>query len=221
MFFGWLNRTAASRGGVTFPEYLRQIRSDAVNRLSPAAREVLGDLMVEPLPVDPYAELKSRPFVKEWTVEDLLPLLERPNTRPNRENGRLIFAEAMCSRCHRVNRSGGITGPDLTGVTRRFDQRTLLESIVEPSKVVSDQYGTVEITTKDGESTVGRIADLNDDFIQVMTDLIDPAAFRRIPHPEIEDIRPSQLSLMPTGLLDHFSETEIRDLIAYLESAGP
>ena len=221
MFFGWLNRTAASRGGVTFPEYLRQIRSDAVQRLSPAARAALNDLVLEPPPVDPYAELKSRPFVQAWTVEDLMHALARSRTRPNPESGRQIFAEAMCSRCHRVNRSGGITGPDLTGVTRRFDQRQLLESILEPSKVVSDQYNTVEILTKDGDSVIGRIADLNDDFIQVLTDLINPAAFRRVPTAEIEDIVPSRMSLMPTGLLDHFTEAEIRDLFAYLESVSP
>jgi putative heme-binding domain-containing protein len=220
MFFSWLNQTAASRGGVTFPEYLRQIRSDAVGRLSPAARNALGNAVAEPPPVDPYAELKSRPFVQAWTVDDLVSTLARSRGQPNPENGRQIFAEAMCSRCHRVNRSGGITGPDLTGVTRRFDQRALLESILDPSKVVSDLYGTVEITTAEGESVIGRIADLNDDFIQVMTDLINPAAFQRVPTAEIQDIVPSRLSLMPTGLLDHFTEAEIRDLFAYLESAS-
>jgi putative heme-binding domain-containing protein len=188
--------------------------------LSPIARDALGDLILEPPPMDPYAELKSRPFVREWTVDDLLPALERLNSTANRESGRRVFAEAMCSRCHRVNRSGGITGPDLTGVTRRFDERALLESILEPSKVVSDQYSTVEISTRDGESIVGRITDLNDDFIQVMTDLINPAAFQRILTAEIEDIVPSQLSLMPTGLLDHFTEAEILDLIAYLHGGG-
>lgn len=220
MFFGWLNRTVASRGGVTFPEYLRQIRHDAVSRLSPAAREVLGNMIMEPPPVDPYAELKSRPFINAWTVDDLLPALERQTGQPSLEAGRQIFAEAMCSRCHRVDRSGGITGPDLTGVTRRFDQRALLEAMLDPSKVVSDQYSTVEITTRDGNSIIGRIADLNDDFIQVATDPINPAAFERIPPSEIADITPSRLSMMPTGLLDHFTETEIRDLIAYLQSAG-
>ncbi len=220
MLFGWMNQTAASRGGVTFPEYLRQIRADAVSHLSPSNQAALGDVILEPPPVDPFAELKSRPFVEEWKVDDLLPALESRKTRPNTVTGRRIFSEAMCSRCHRVNRSGGITGPDLTGVTRRFDQRTLLESILEPSKVVSDQYRTVEVTTRDGEEIVGRIADLNDDFIQVITDLINPAAFRRIPQKEIEDITPSRLSLMPTGLLDHFTEAEILDLIGYLESGG-
>jgi hypothetical protein len=86
--------------------------------------------------------------------------------------------------------------------------------------VVSDQYSTVEILTRDGESVTGRIADLNEDFLQVMTDLINPAAFRRIPPSEIADIVPSKLSMMPTGLLDHFTESEILELLAYLESGG-
>lgn len=49
----------------------------------------------------------------------------------------------MCTKCHRFQRQGGMAGPDLTGVARRFDDRALLEAILEPSRVVSDQDATV------------------------------------------------------------------------------
>jgi hypothetical protein len=45
--------------------------------------------------------------------------------------------------CHRFNANGKGVGPDLTGVGRRFDRATVLESIVEPTKIVSDQYRLV------------------------------------------------------------------------------
>ena len=43
----------------------------------------------------------------------------------------------------RFDRRGGMTGPDLTGVVSRYDTRTLLESLLEPSNVVPDRYATV------------------------------------------------------------------------------
>jgi len=39
----------------------------------------------------------------------------------------------------------------LTGVAGRFSVRDLLESIVEPSKAISDQYGAIVIRKKNGD----------------------------------------------------------------------
>ena len=41
----------------------------------------------------------------------------------------------------------GRIGPDLTIASGRFSTRDLLESIVDPSKEISDQYAVVVITT--------------------------------------------------------------------------
>jgi putative heme-binding domain-containing protein len=219
-FFEWLNRTAASPAGVSFVDYLRQIRKDAVQALAPETQTVLSRLLVEPMPADPLAELKARPFVQEWTVIELLRAAGVSQEGRDIDRGRKVYAEALCSRCHRLDGTGGITGPDLTGVGRRFDTRALLESILDPSKVISDQYSTVEVITRNGESSIGRISDMNEESILLLTDLITPAAFRRIPHAEISDIVPSTVSMMPTGLLDHFTREEILDLLAYLRSPG-
>jgi putative heme-binding domain-containing protein len=220
-YFEWLNRTAASPAGVSFVDYLRQIRKDAVDRLPPTTRAALAHFLVEPAPRDPLAELKARPFVKEWRVAELMPAAGVAQQGRDLERGRKVYAEALCSRCHRFDGVGGITGPDLTGVGRRFDTRALLEAILEPSKVISDQYSTVEVFTRDGDSLTGRISDMNEESILLLTDLISPAAFTRIPHDQIDDIVPSSLSMMPTGLLDHFTLEEILDLLAYLRAPPP
>lgn len=220
-FFEWLNRTAASPAGVSFADYLRQIRKDAVERLPSPTRAALAQLLVEPTPADPLADLKARPFVKEWTVAELLPLAGVAQRDRDLDRGRKVYAEALCSRCHRFDGIGGITGPDLTGVGRRFDTRALLEAILDPSKVISDQYSTVEVITRDGDSITGRISDMNEESILLLTDLITPAAFKRIPHGDIADVVPASLSMMPTGLLDHFRLEEILDLLAYLRAPPP
>jgi putative heme-binding domain-containing protein len=218
-FFGWITRATSAGGGVTYSEYLRSIRSEAIEKLTPAVHESLKPILAQKPPPDPYAELKQRTLVQEWTVDALLPEVARGPTGRDAQRGRAVYTAAMCIKCHRFSRQGGLTGPDLTGVAHRFDDRTLLESILEPSKVVSDQYATVEILTKDGESHTGRIGDQNDQEVLLKADLLNPANIRRIRWDQIDSVQPSPLSLMPTNLLDYFTRDEILDLIALLKSA--
>ena len=65
-------------------------------------------------------------------------------------NGRKMFGAASCFACHRFNQEGGAIGPDLTSVAGKFSPRDLLESIIEPGKEISDQYGQMIFEMKDG-----------------------------------------------------------------------
>ncbi len=53
-----------------------------------------------------------------------------------------------------------------------------------------------------------------------MTEMFNPAAVELIGHSEIDEIRTSSVSTMPTGLLDSFTKEEVLDLVAFLKSAG-
>jgi quinoprotein glucose dehydrogenase len=62
------------------------------------------------------------------------------------ERGRWIVenhASASCVRCHVVDGRGGIAGPSLDGVGSRLNAAELLQSVIDPQKVVVDGYGTV------------------------------------------------------------------------------
>jgi putative heme-binding domain-containing protein len=217
-FFARLNRIAASPAGVSFEDSLRQIREDAIRQLPPTTRAALGQLTAKPPPANPLAELKERPFVKEWTVAELMPAAGVTQRNRDLARGRKVYAEALCSRCHRFDSIGGVIGPDLTGVGRRLDTRALLEAILDPSRVISAPFSSVEVITRDGGTYHGRISDLNEEDIRLLTNLITPAAFPRIPHDQIADVVPSPLSMMPAGLLNHFSLEEILDLLASLRA---
>jgi len=219
-FFGWCGRALSTGGGVTYSEYLMGIRSEAADKLTAANQQTVADLLALKPPADPYLELKQRPFVREWRVDDLLNAAANGMRRRDFEQGRRLFSTAMCIKCHRFNRQGGLAGPDLTGAGNRFDDRALLESVIEPSKVVSDQYASVLVTTKDGESYAGRIGDQSEREILLKGDLLNPANIQKIPWRDIESVRPSAVSLMPTNLLDSFTQDEVLDLLAYLKSAG-
>ena len=152
-------------------------------------------------------------------MEDLQPLLGQVEKGRNFEKGKAAYMAAQCYKCHRFAGEGGDTGPDITGVGNRFNAQYIAESIIVPSKAVSDQYASTAILTKDGEVIAGRVIDETGDVIKIRT---DPFA-RQLTDVKKEDIderRKTPISEMPQGLINVLSKDEILDLIAYLRSAG-
>jgi putative heme-binding domain-containing protein len=115
--------------------------------------------------------------------------------------------------------SGGSVGPELGAVASRLSSRDILESILEPSKVVSELYQNTIIETKDGDILVGRVIEENDQKLVLMTEPIQQTKVE-IRKSDIASRRASKVSPMPDGLVNSMKEGEIWDLIAYLEAGG-
>ena len=113
---------------------------------------------------------------------------------------------------------GGGVGPDLTTVVRRFNSRDLLEAVLEPDKVISDQFAASMILTTKGLVITGRVVNVQSDVLLVQTDMLKPSKLERIVQKDIDAIRRAKTSMMPAGLLDTCSQQEISDLIAFLRS---
>lgn len=79
-------------------------------------------------------------FVRDWKMEDLLPKLAEMKEDRSFEAGRNAFRDTGCNQCHRFAGEGGTVGPDLSGVGQRLAARELLESIIFPSKVISEGF---------------------------------------------------------------------------------
>jgi putative heme-binding domain-containing protein len=109
-----------------------------------------------------------------------------------------------------------MVGPDLTGAARRFNRRDLLEAIVEPNRVVSDQYRTSRIALKDGRVLIGKIKDQSGNSLVLTTDPLSPADLLQVARDEVDEIAWSGTSTMPESLLDSFTGEEIADLLAFL-----
>jgi len=102
-------------------------------------------------------------FVKAWQTNDLAGLLGAGlEGGRNYANGRNMFGAATCFACHRFNSEGGAIGPDLTSVAGKYSPHDLLEHILDPSKEISDQYGSTVFTLKDGSVISGRIANMEE-----------------------------------------------------------
>ena len=131
------------------------------------------------------------------------------------ERGRIVFErKAGCANCHQIAGQGGVIGPDLTKIGAIRAGRDLIESIVMPSATFAQGYETYSATLRDGETVTGIRAHQPDDTI-VLRDA--SGAETRLPVSEGTRIERQKLSLMPEGLLGALSESEIRDLLAYLQ----
>ena len=131
-----------------------------------------------------------------------------------------MFGAATCYACHRFNDDGGAIGPDLTSVRGKFSPGDLLESILDPGKEISDQYGSMVFTMKDGSVIIGRIANLSGDTYRVITDLLNPGEMTGVDSRKVAKIEPNPISMMPPGLLNTLTDDDILDLLAFLLSAG-
>lgn len=224
-YFAWFLRAARFHGGNSLRGFLRQIREESLANLGEADRAVLRPLLDAQSsngtgrPAATTAT-PARPFVKNWTLDELVPLVETGLKGRNFDRGRLLFADAACASCHRYSTEGGGAGPDLTGLAGRFTVRDLLESIVVPSKVISDQYGAVTIATSDGVVVTGRVVNLSGDSLSVCTNMLDPNNQVHVDRHKIEEMKPSPVSMMPEGLLNTLKSDEILDLVAFLLSRG-
>ena len=204
--------------GASFDGFVNHALEEAKASMTPAEIAALGDLTKVQSAIKPPAE--ARAFVKEWTSAELQPLLAQAGKGRDFARGKAAFASAQCILCHRYGDQGGAAGPDLTNVATRFKRQDLLESITDPSKVLSEQYQMTVFTTKNGAVTAGRISQENDDTVVVMTNPFDPTVTTVISKPDIKSREFSKVSLMPPGLLNTFKQDEILDLLAYLESMG-
>jgi putative heme-binding domain-containing protein len=221
-YFRWFGLAQSYRGGNTFASSLRRARNDAVQTLTDEERTALRPILeAEPQRSSPRDLLAARPLVKQWTLDELVPIVEE-GLKGGRsfERGRQLYSAVACSACHRFVNEGGSVGPDLTGVVGRYSVRDLVESITDPNKVISDQYQAIMIHTTDGRVITGRIGNLSGANVNVVEDMFDPGRMTNVRRSDIEMMEPSPTSMMPQGLLDTLQPDEIQDLIAYLLSKG-
>jgi putative heme-binding domain-containing protein len=220
-YFSWFLQAGHFHGGASFSNFMKNIKDDAVATLTEAEKKELKPILEAKVDTSaPPIPVKPRPFVKKWTVADLTPIVEKGLTKRDFDRGRTLFGAASCFSCHRFANEGGAHGPDLTQASGRFNTRDLLESIVEPSKEISDQYAAVIIAQTDGKLVTGRIVNLNNDSMQIMTNMLDPNDLTTVDRKKVESMETSKISMMPEGLLNTLKEDEILDLVAYLLSKG-
>ncbi|MEY5026412.1 MAG: hypothetical protein RLZZ244_1940, partial [Verrucomicrobiota bacterium] len=219
-FFGWFPKTGPWKGGNSFAKFIQNIRNDALEKVTDAAER----LALDELSKKPAAQLANLVMPKgpgkAYSIDDIVELTKGGLKGRNFEQGKAMYATTQCATCHLFAGEGGNIGPDLTGASSRYSFRDLAESIVEPSKVISDQYSFQEIEKKDGSIVIGRVlAEENGKYL-VMTNPFAPDATTQVPVADVAARKEYGISPMPPGLVNMLGQEELLDLIAYLFSGG-
>jgi putative heme-binding domain-containing protein len=166
-----------------------------------------------------FPAAKTRSFVKAWTMADFADL-DAVGKGRSFEKGRQAFVDAQCLACHRFGLEGGGVGPDLTAVSARFSRRDVLESILDPSKVVSEQFQNTSVWLKSGDDHTGRLVEETTDKLVLVPNQLQPDTKVTVKKSDVTKRAFSKLSPMPANLADGLSKEDILDLLAFIESAG-
>jgi putative heme-binding domain-containing protein len=218
-YYGFLKEAQSKSGGASYQKFLINIEADAYANVSDTDRLAIEAGKLRPAYKPPVLPKPTGPG-KEWTTADLIGLEGKLKSGRNFKNGQTAFAAARCVICHRFGGDGGATGPDLSQVAGRFGLKDLAEAIVEPSKVISDQYAAHIITPAAGKQIIGRIVSETGGKLTVVTDPEDSTKVVEIKIADIEEKRVSKISLMPEKLINGLNENEVLDLLAYMLSRG-
>lgn len=131
--------------------------------------------------------------------------------------GAVIFprAELGCTKCH----AGGgeqLLGPDLTKISQEATDAYLVESLLEPSRVIKEGFAAVTVVTTDGQIHTGRVI-VDDDQKLVLRDAVNSEQLVTLSKAELEQKVPSKKSMMPGDLVEQLgSRQEFLDLVRYL-----
>lgn len=154
------------------------------------------------------------PSIEEQTahLEGLLANLQPGDVRRGHE----IFnsQKAKCITCHTRAYNGGRLGPDLTNIGKVRNTRDLAEAIIFPSASLVRGYEPVSVALADGRVLAGIIKSESRDEIVLG---LDAEKVQHVLRSEIEEIKPSSVSLMPQGMDKVLTPQDIADLIAFLQ----
>ena len=134
--------------------------------------------------------------------------------RGNAENGARVF-RAQCAGCHRVNAAGGRIGPDLSRIGSARSRETLVVRIRRGAEEFAQGYAPVTVTPESGPPIQG--VKKNEDLFSVP--IMDTR--ERIQGSETDQVKAvvnGTRSAMPTFGPDRLSESELDDLVRYLQT---
>ncbi len=217
--FAALNRAEMLEGARDYQRSLRMIRAEMLEKLTPAERDAVTSLLA--VAADAALPRSSGPqeLVREWKMEELDPVLERVGSKRSFDAGKQAFAGAQCVLCHRMGNGGGLVGPDLTAVASRFNRRDILDSILNPSRVIDDKFRNTVLKLKSGAEVIGTIEREDEKTIAIRTHPLVPQT-TSIEKADVKSRELSNISPMPPGLLNVLTRDQILDLLAYIESGG-
>jgi putative heme-binding domain-containing protein len=162
-------------------------------------------------------------FFLPWA--DFKPASEQPLLRQipelantNWGRGRQVFfgEEAGCAKCHAGDGKGNRIGPDLANLIHR-DFPSVLRDVTQPSFAINPDFITYVLSLHDGRVLTGTLRSEGESLLVGDKD----GKVTVIPRSEVEQLKPSPLSIMPDGIPAKLGPEKTKDLLAYLLQGPP
>ncbi|MCA8977225.1 MAG: DUF1080 domain-containing protein [Planctomycetes bacterium] len=221
--FQFFHAARQCKGGASYDGYLKAMVDEAWDTCSAAEQQALADIADKAKAELP--KFQSRKPIgpgRSWQLDAAKALVQDGLDGRDLASGHNLFHAAGCASCHYFAGEGGNHGPDLTSLGNKFTAADVLESILEPSLVISDQYSGSVVHRRDGTTVFGRATQVQlegADYWEIVPAVADAVPLR-VAAAEVEKVEPSPLSPMPRGLVDALNPEELRDLLAFLLSRG-
>jgi putative heme-binding domain-containing protein len=146
---------------------------------------------------------------RDAVVAEMRTLIRKNPGDPHK--GREVFKK-VCGQCHKIYGEGEEVGPDIT-VNGRSSFEQLLSNVFDPSLVIGASYQARTIVTNEGRVVTGLVAEESDQRVVLK---VQGGKREVIPRSDIEEMKTSELSLMPEDLEKTLKAREIADLFAYI-----
>jgi putative heme-binding domain-containing protein len=135
-------------------------------------------------------------------------------TEGDTEHGSALFwGKAECGRCHMVHGRGGLLGPDLSDLPSRVSLRALRDALTVSKPYPAKGYEPATVTTNDGKQIRGVLKNRHNFSYQLLS---EDGRLHLLHADEVTRVEIAAVSLMPADYDRRLSETEFRDLLAYL-----
>jgi putative heme-binding domain-containing protein len=130
--------------------------------------------------------------------------------------GRLVFTtpQFACTACHSDTPGESLTGPSLAGLGAAAQPAYIVESILDPSRVLKTGWALESVATSDGGSLTGRVT-ADEGVLTVAAFGAEPV---RIALADVKSRATLPVSPMPSGLAAGLTAGELADLTAWLLS---
>ncbi|MEX2566200.1 MAG: c-type cytochrome, partial [Cyclobacteriaceae bacterium] len=155
-------------------------------------------------------EEEEKHFLEE-RLSNLTAIIE--STKGNAVKGKAMFQ--TCLMCHRVGNEGQDFAPALDGSANR-DTEALLTAILDPDAAVESNYAIFRVTKKDGGNIEGYLVKRDESGTTI--GFMGGSEM----YIQADDIRSQGFlggrSFMMKGLIDHYTDNQIADLFAYINT---
>jgi putative heme-binding domain-containing protein len=190
---------------------LVQALEDADATVKSAADGLVKQLKLNPEKIRAAAK-PSGPLISTLKGEEVL--MEVTKLKGDRARGEVLFVQQGCVNCHTVSQGQPLKGPYLGNIAQTYKRAELAESILHPSKTISQGFATNVFSLKDGAVQVGFVVKESPDNIQIRNIAGEEMT---IPSSAVAYRTTDSKSLMPEGLLGNLSVKEFAGMLDYLE----